>query len=566
MKNINITARLIFATIISFIVLTPAFSQQENLIFKAMKDEMERSKRELILPASPAPWFISYTTAETSYISVIASKGVVLNTKVSPKERVHSANLYVGNNNFSSDYSYSGNGILSSALSPIDDNYEQLRRGFWQTSDIAYKFAVEVYKSKQNNIKNANLTEEEKTLNDMLPLTKIEKREDKPAVMNLNRKSYEDLSKKLSAELLKYPALFDTRVIIDGIITNYYFASTEGTQFVEPVSYVSLTVNGKIRNNKGQIIRDKRVIISSDFDKLPSENELIKLVNEFASDMVSIQSAVEMEEYYFGPVLFENEASATIFASNLISPSGIFSFRKPVQVMASVARVENTSSKRDVKPLEERMGKKVLDSRITVVNKTDMKTFGNTPIIGSYSIDAQGVAPIKEVTLIENGILKNLLSTRVPTIKVGHSTGSLRFGARPRSVILEVSPGVLEISAPMGNTLSQLKEELIKAAMEEGLEYAYIVRKISGDTDQYIYRVSVKDGSESLVTGAEISAVPLNKLKRVLGVSKGQMVYNYLYKGVVPLSVIHPEALLIEDIEINKKPLNIVKDSPLIVK
>ncbi|MHC1780588.1 MAG: metallopeptidase TldD-related protein [Bacteroidales bacterium] len=566
MKKINIKMRIILAVIISFTTLSPLFSQQESTLFKAMRDEMNRSMKELKLPNSPAPWFISYITGETSYISVIASKGVLLNSKVSPKERVHSVNLLVGNSEFSSDYSYTGNGIISATLAPSEDNYDQLRRGLWQTTDNAYKFAVEVYKSKQNNIKNANLTDEEKTLHDMIPLSGREKNSYIPGSVNMNRKSYEELSKKLSAEFSKYPYLSDSRVSIDIILANYYYVSTEGREFTEAVSFVILSVNGKVRNKKGQVIRDNKVILSSEFEKLPSEQELIKVVNEFAVNMGSLQNASEMDEYYFGPVLFESEATAAIFASNLVSPSGIFSFRKPIQVMASVARVENISSRRDIKPLEERVGKKVIDSRITVVNKTDLKTFGTTPLIGSYSTDAQGVVPVKEITLIENGILKNLLSTRVPTRKSKSSTGSLRFGARPRSVSQEVSPGVLEINAPSGSTLSQLKDDLIKAAKEEGLEYAYIVRKITGESDQYIYRVSVKDGSETLVIGAEISSVPLNKLKRVLGVTSNQKVFNYLYQGTVPVSLIYPEALLIEDIEINKKPLNIVKDSPLISK
>jgi len=558
--------RIILAVIISFTTLSPLFSQQESTLFKAMRDEMNRSMKELKLPNSPAPWFISYVTGETSYISVIASKGVILNSKVSPKERVHSVNLLVGNSEFSSDYSYTGNGIISATLSPSEDNFDQLKRSFWQTSDIAYKFAVEVYKSKQNNIKNANLTEEERSLHDMIPLSGNEKNTYNPGNVNLNRKSYEELSKKLSAEFAKYPYLFDTRVTLDGILTNYYFVSTEGREFTEPVSFVILSFNGKVRNKAGQVIRDNKVLYSSEFEKLPSEQELIKIVNDFAVNMKSLRSASEMDEYYFGPVLFESDASAAIFAANLVSPSGIFSYRKPIQVMASVARVENISSRRDIKPLEERVGKKVIDSRISVVNKTDLKTFGATPLIGSYNIDAQGVVPVNEITLIENGILKNLLSTRVPTKRSKSSTGSLRFGARPRSVSQEVSPGVLEINAPSGSTFGQLREELIKAAKEEGLEYAYIVRKITGESDQYIYRVSVKDGSETLVTGAEISSVPLNKLKRVLGVTKNQQVFNYLYQGTVPVSLIYPEAILIEDIEINKKPLNIVKDSPLITK
>jgi len=538
----------------------------ENILFKAMQDEMVRSKNELILPDSPAPYFVAYTVGETQYITISSSLGALLSCKESSKERMNSVNLYVGDSNFSSDYSYSGNGVSLPILTTSDDNYEQLRTNFWQTSDLAYKLAVEVFNSKKNNIKTATLTAEEKALPDMLPLKRVEV--STPAIpdFNLNRNSYEELSNKLSEEFVKYPQIVNSRVEIDGIETIYYFLSTEGTKIKEPVSYVSLTIKGVIRNVKGQIIDDQETLYAQTFEKLPSLEELTKKVNLFAERLVALKSAATMDEYYLGPVLFEDLAVSEILSDNLVSPSGIISFRNPIQVMATVARVERISSQNDVKPLEERINKKVIDSRLSVTNRTDLTDFNGFPLLGSYGFDAQGVVPIKEIKLIENGILKTLLSSRIPTKKVKESTGSMRFGVRPRAISVNVAPGILVVSSPNGSSSQELKNELIKAAIEEGLDYAYIVRKIASGTDQFIYKVSVKDGSETLVTGSEITPVPLTKLKRVLGVSKEQEAMNYLYYGVIPTSIIYPKSILIEDIEINKKPLNVQKESPLISK
>jgi len=555
---------LLIAQLLTIISL---FGQtNENVLFKAMQDEMVRSKNELILPASPAPYFVAYTVGETQYISISSSLGATLSCKESSKERVNSVNLYVGDSNFSSDYSYSGNGVSLPSFTTRDDNYDELRTNFWQTSDLAYKLAVEVFNSKKNNIKTATLTEEEKALPDMLPLKRVEVSTPVIPDFNLNRNSYEELSNKLSKEFIKYPNVVNSRIEIDGIETIYYFLSTEGTKIKEPVSYVSITIKGVIRNVKGQIIDDEETIYAQTFDKLPSLEELTKKVNLFAERLVALKSAATMDEYYLGPVLFEDLAVAQILSDNLVSPSGIISFRKPIQVMATVARVERISSQNDVKPLEERINKKVIDSRLSVTNKTDLTEFNGSALLGSYEFDAQGVAPTNDVKLIENGILKTLLSSRIPTKKVKGSTGSMRFGVRPRAISVNVAPGVLVVSPSNGSSSQELKNELIKAAIEEGLDYAYIVRKIASGTDQFIYKVSVKDGSETLVTGSEITPVPLTKLKRVLGVSQEQEAMNYLYNGVIPTSIIYPKSILIEDIEINKEPLNVQKESPLISK
>ncbi len=560
--------RYIYTIIITQLlaVLTLFGQTNDNVLFKAMQDEMDRSKKELILPNSPASYFLAYTVGETQYISVGSSLGSTVYVKESPKERVHSVNLYVGDNKFSSDYSYSGNGISSQFFTNRDDNYDQLRRSFWQTSDIAYKFAVEVYNSKKNNIKTATLSDEEKALPDMLPLSKVEVVTPSIPAFNFDKKSYVELSNILSKEFAKYPVIVASGVEIGGIQTVYYYQSTEGTKIKEPVSYVSVKIKGKVRNTKGQIIEDQQVIYAKTFEQLPSQDVLLKKVNEFSNNLSALQSASTMDEYYLGPVLFESTATAKIFADNLISPSGIVSFRKPIQVMATAARAENVSSKNDIKALEERINKKVIDSRLSVTNMTDMNEFNGVSLFGGYSMDAQGVRPVKEVRLIENGILKTLLSSRIPTKKIGVSTGSMRFGVQPRAIVLDVVPGTLVISSPNGSTSADLKAELIKSAIEEGLDYAYIVRKIASDSDQYIYKVSVKDGSETLVTGAEISPIQLTKLKRVLGVSKEQEALNYLYNGQIPVSVVSPKSILIEDVEINKLPLNVQKESPLIVK
>ncbi len=560
--------RYIYTLIIAqLLIVCSLFGQKDdNVLFKAMQDEMLRSKNELILPASPSPFFVAYTVAENQYISVSSSLGTILSSKESPKERVHSVNLYVGDSKFSSDYSYSGNGVAATGLTSRDDNYDQLKRNFWQTSDVAYKLAVEVYNSKKNNIKTANLTDEEKALPDMLPLKKVEVYTSDAPALNVNKKSYEDLSNILSKEFAKYPQIVNSRVEVDGVETIYYFISSEGTKVKDPATYVCITLRGKVRNTKGQNIEDNETIYARTFEQLPSAEALLSIVNKFSSKLVSLQSAAIMNEYYLGPVLFEDEAVATLLSDNLISQSGIISFRKPIQVLATVARVESISNQKDVKPLEERINKKVIDSRLSVTNRTDLNDFNGMSLLGSYEIDAQGVKPAKEVKLIENGILKTLLSSRIPTKKINESTGSMRFGVRPRGVIVNVAPGTLVVSSPNGSPREELKSELIKAAIEEGLDYAFIVRNIAKETSQYIYKVSVKDGSETLMTGSEITSVPFMKLKRVLGVSKEQEATNFLYRDAVPTSIIYPKAILIEDIEINRKPLSVQKESPLISK
>jgi len=536
----------------------------DNILFKAMEDEMKRAEKDLKLPGAPPIYFISCTVTENRYISITSNKGNVVYVKESPKERMHSINLYVGNSKLSSDYSYSGNGMVSQQFTTSDDNYDQLRRNFWQTYDLAYKFAVEVYNSKKNNLKTANLSDQEKALEDITPLKKIEVYTPHFDQYSLDKKILSDLADKISLKISESKGVFDAKAEIDGIENVYYYVSNEGTKIKEPVAYIRITMSAKIRNAKKQVIKDKKVFYAKSTLKLPSESEILNMATSFASELSSMYDISTVDEYYLGPVLFVEEAAGAVFAENIAGPSGVLSFRKPIQVMATVARPENVGNAKNIKPLEERMGKKVVDNRLSVMNITSDTKFGASELLGSYRYDAQGIKAKDSVLLIQNGILKNLLSTRVPTLKIKESTGSLRFGVKPRSVSLAQAPGNLIIKSSSTANCDSLKKMLIVSAKEEGLEYCYIVKKIAAYDEIKLVKVNVNDGKETIITGAEIGVIPFTKLKRVLGVSTEQSLYNYLYNEEIPVSVVHPKGVLIEDVEIDKKQISVQKESKLI--
>ncbi|MFR7878080.1 MAG: hypothetical protein ACLU4J_17765, partial [Butyricimonas paravirosa] len=67
-----------------------------------------------------------------------------------------------------------------------------------------------------------------------------------------------------------------------------------------------------------------------------------------------------------------------------------------------------------------------------------------------------------------------------------------------------------------------------------------------------IYKVDVKDGSETQVRFGDVSAINLAKIKRVLDISSKENVSNYILNRQVLSSLIYPASVLIEDVEINK--------------
>jgi hypothetical protein len=157
--------------------------------------------------------------------------------------------------------------------------------------------------------------------------------------------------------------------------------------------------------------------------------------------------------------------------------------------------------------------------------------------------------PARDVTLIENGILKNLLTSRTPVKGVEpQSNGHGRGGA--------AVPSVVKVISTNKKTHEQLKQQLIDAAKEEGLEFGYIVKGVTPVTETQssesdplerallpqqgppessqfrltkpysIFRV-FPDGREEMVRGIEFGIINISALKNVLATSDDEIVYEY---------------------------------------
>ncbi len=527
-----------------------------NTILNAMESELARSMQQLLLPGSTPPYYILYTLTENSLVSASATIGGLITSHYKPAKRHTSVNLYVGDNTLSSDYSYSGAGMISPLPAPIDNSAGAIRNAFWYNSDIAYKFAADVYNAKRNKLRSQSAGSDEKDLPEILPLTdtirQFEFDDINDGVTEKSVQRCQDLAIELSKIFLEYPNLSSTRVSATELQSIYYITSGEGTRIRIPVtvSYVNITASLKVEGGKS--VSDFINIAAPSFNLLPSFETLAKSVREFADGISSIEKSSKISEYYYGPVLFEDYAVSTIFLNNLFSEAALFAYRKPIPVSSSVAAVEDLSVRESLIPLERRMGERILDPLLNVCNRTDIYVFKNAPLIGAYDIDVQGVRPVSNLNLIEKGILKNVLGNRIPTLNSKSSTGSMRAGIRDNSMSVSLAPGVITVESSAGLAYPALKRELLKRAKSQGLDYAYIVRKFMGGDNQIIYRVSVKSGSETPVTGARLMPVPLSKLNNigVKGISKELSHENTMYRNTIPISIVFPKAILLNEIEI----------------
>ena len=135
-----------------------AQNETDEIIFKAMQDEMRRSQEQLVLPDMEKPFYISYSVARSRQFEVAGVLGGIINSTVSDWGTVCGAQLLLGDYQHTSDTRYVGQFSLIGSASEL--NYDMLRRSFWLLSDAVYKYSLQEDAAKKSYLKTNPLSPE----------------------------------------------------------------------------------------------------------------------------------------------------------------------------------------------------------------------------------------------------------------------------------------------------------------------------------------------------------------------------------------------------------------------
>lgn len=609
MKTIKLSFIVVVLFSIVFLTNKNLFSQEqtENVVKKAMKDELSRNMEKLAIENLKRPFFISYTISDAKTLFISSSLGAIITSEQIPY-RKQQVRILVGdykrnNENFvdmNTLWSYS-----SSKNIPLDDDYYGIRRSFWKSTDSKYKSAAEAYEGKISAMNQQNLSEEDASLDDLSKESEI-KLNIPDIAFKFVQEKWENTAKELSGIFNDYSGIFSSNVSIFLYYADVYFLNSENTETKYPVTLAAIRVNGQTQAEDGEPLYDHILYYTLTPDELPSINEMKQDVKAMADKLVEIRNAPVFDDSYSGPVLFEGQAVAELFAQKFFSGNtGLIAKRKPILSQPQMASMMGNTLEN---PLESRMDKKIISRDLTIKATPKLKKFEETNLLGSFDVDAEGVIPEKELMLVENGVLKTLLNGRTPTPKVKKSNGHKRIVLQSGGISSDIGPGVITVSTSSGISKDELKKKLIEAAKEEDLDYAFIIRKLecpnsgiekkdgqssfysfgSGNEKKesisrplYVYKVSVKNGNEQLVRTVELESLSIKSLKRILGTSNKQFTYNTVlnsdnaggfswYRSErwslngIPASFIVPDAILFEELDIRKEKRAVTTKLPVL--
>jgi hypothetical protein len=561
-------------------------------IMQAMRDEMDRSMKNLKIENLKTPYFIEYKLEYSTNINVQAVLGNTTDINNAPIARL-TVNVKVGDYQFdNSNYIDFGLNLFGSGDDeeqfmnrriPIELSYHNLRKHLWLATDAAYKRSAEIFTKKETSLKNKIRRD---TTPDFLK-TPPYKSIDTNYQVKFDIKKLEEIAKKVSYVFREYHNIDVSRTTVEGIDEFIYYINSEGTEYIKRNTQCGVEVIAATQSSDGMLVFDFFSAYSRTPDKLHSLDSLINGAKIVAQNVTQLKNASTIDEAYNGPILFTEQASAEliaqIFAPNLVAQ------RKPLMDGGFFTDDDRFSA------FQNKIGGRVLPEFISVWAKPNLPDYKNSQLFGYYKIDDEGI-PAQDVLLVENGYLKNLLSSRVPTRRVKQSNGHNRGGSAMFSnIILSANKNQL--------SYNELKNKLIKLVKARELPYGIIVKKIQNINILYtgLYALTFgnmdiprggnkllitqayklyPDGREEPLRGTFVNNISTQSFKDIIFVGKNQYVYNFLASAVanpfmtggksyLPASVVTFD-LLLEDGEIKssdddfKKPPILSK--PVVLK
>ena len=509
-----------------------------------MKDELKRTTDSLTVAGLETPFYASYIVNRYRSFNVTGELGAISASSETPFTYNASVHLAIGNFKRSSDFP--GQPLIVGTPTAIECDYSSLRRTLWDSSDMAYKNAVNMMAQKQNMLAQYPLPAALEKIPDLqrsAPTSYLENEKK----YNVDMKKMEDIAKQLSAVFKNYKYLFNTNVKINGNEITSFRSTSEDVNLKLPHNSVVIKVSATFEDDNRVKTADDLTLQYENPDEIPSIDALVERVRKFADDCMEMRNAPVMEEYYKGPVMYEDEAAKQVITATYLAPD---------QFYGQQNYTENPKS------LGQKLGKKIIDERISIVNSTDKTEYNGEKLYGHYQVDADGFKPEAELSIVEKGVFKTMLNRTTPAMYAEKSTANSRLANSPAQSIPLLGVGTLHVKADGTTKDDNMLKTLLKAAKKQKLDYAYVVTTPSGYTSLRLYQVDVKTGERKLVKHNRITLPTESQMKKFTAISDRPFVSNnvqpYTYSTITPASII------VGDAELTKPVLNSGKASELV--
>ena len=507
----------------------------------ADKPGQTKSKAENQIP----PYFLSYSVSDASGISLRAQYGALVDSG-STHQRVVDVQVRVGDPKLDNTHGTHRAAAVNTLQLPIVDDRDALERSLWLATNSGYGTAIDNYMRVKTEAEVR--AKEEDSSGDFSAEPKqvsIESPAPNPVV---DKAAWEGRVRDLSKVFRDYPDVYQNIVMLTAQSETDYFASSEGSRLVAPHQQARLVVFAVSRAEDGMDLFRAQTFEAETVTGLPSQTELAAAMRDLGKSLEELRKA-PVTEPFNGPAILSGRAAAVFFH----------------EVLGHRLEGQRQRGDEEGQTFTKEVNKPVLPSFLSVADDPTRTKFGNTWLSGSYEFDDEG-QKAKKVNLIDDGVLKTFLMSRLPIASFSNSNG---HGRGQTGRVPNGRQGNLIVTSTKQVPETELRKMLLEEAKKQGKPYGLYFEDISSGfavttrsspqafqvIPLVVYRVYVDGRPDELVRGVSIVGTPLAAMKRILATGDKSEVFNGecgAESGSIPVSAVAP-AMLLTEIEVQKQ-------------
>ena len=491
------------------------------------------------------PYFLSYSVSDANGISIRAQYGALVDSG-SSRQRVVDVQVRVGDPKLDNTHGTHRGSAVNTLQLPVTDDREALSRSLWLATNSGYGTALDNYLRVKTEAEVR--AKEEDASGDFTaekPQVSIETPAPDPSV---DKAAWENRVRSLSKVFRDYPDVYQNIVMLTAQSETDYFASSEGSRLVSPHQQARLVVFAVSRADDGMDLFRAQTFEAETVAGLPSQAELETAMRDLGKSLEALRKA-PVTEPFNGPAILSGRAAAVFFH----------------EVLGHRLEGQRQRGDEEGQTFTKEVNKPVLPSFLSVADDPTRTKFGDTWLSGSYRYDDEGQRA-KKVDLIDDGVLKTFLMSRMPIASFSNSNG---HGRAQTGRVPNGRQGNLIVTSTKQVPESELRKMLLEEAKKQGKPYGLYFEDISSgfavttrNSPQafqviplVVYRVYVDGRPDELVRGVSIVGTPLAAMKRILATGDKSEVFNGecgAESGSIPVSAVAP-AMLLTEIETQKQ-------------
>ncbi|HLY60211.1 MAG TPA: metallopeptidase TldD-related protein [Terriglobia bacterium] len=505
----------------------PADSIKGDVLLQAMQAELDRSKSQIKMDGSAAPYYLEYRVTDLQEISSRAEFGAALGDN---QIHVRFLRVVVRVGDYKQD-SFYGAGQGTSDFLGLDGDLLALRHQLWLLTDRAYKTAIESLAAKRAALEKFKVDQPVDDFSHTPAVQSIGPLVNLDMDVGAWRKSLIDAT----ALYRQDPEVQSLTGSADFLAINEYFMNSEGTVIRQGRNLYQASISGFTQAPDGMFLLRSPDYSSSRTADMPSPEQFIANAKQALEALKNLRGAPIVEEDYRGPVMIEPDAANDVVAA-LIGKNILGHRPRPGADARTTGEYASSFKSR------------VLPEFVSITDDPTQTSFNGHSLLGSYEFDDEGVKA-EPVHVVENGVLTHYLLGRQPIRDFSSSNGHGRAvpGRGPTPSLSN-----LFLTGSQSFSRAELKQKMIELCRQQSKPYGYILRTVISSNlyPLMLYRVYVQDGHEEMVRGGVFEGLDVRALRNDL-IAVGNDAQASNSTTATPVSIITP-SLLFDELEIKR--------------